>query len=64
MHVPKNEYRVVLVDTALEERLNALASKGFEVHQMTDQRVLLVRTTSTTESERQQSEKSIKNTVG
>lgn len=62
--MPKYEYRVVMSnDTTLEHRLNALASKGFEVQHMTDQRVLLVRTTSTTESERRQHEK-IQSSVG
>jgi len=50
--LPNHEYRVVTVDADLENRLNALASEGFEVSQMTDQRVILLRTTTTTESER------------
>ena len=52
--MPNHEYRVVTVDADLENRLNALASEGFEVSQMTEQRVILLRTTGTTESERTQ----------
>jgi hypothetical protein len=50
--VPNKEYRVVIVDTDLEQQLNALANEGFTVDQMTDRRVILVRITDTTESER------------
>ena len=52
--MPNHEYRVVTVEADLEDRLNALASEGFEVMQMTDRRVILLRTTTTTESERTQ----------
>ena len=59
--MPNYEYRVVMVDADLEQRLNALASEGFEVTHMTDQRVILLRTTATTESERTRRSKSITN---
>jgi hypothetical protein len=50
--VPNEEYRVVVVDTDLEQQLNALANEGFTVDQMTERRVILIRITDTTESER------------
>lgn len=59
--MPNYEYRVVVVDVDLEERLNALASEGFEVTHVTDQRVILLRTTATTESERTRRAKSVTN---
>lgn len=57
--MPKYEYRVVVVGADLEDRLNALAGDGFLVALMTDQRVVLLRTTSTTEFERTQRAQSV-----
>jgi len=57
------EYRVLMVDADLEDRLNALASDGFQVVEMTDQRVILLRTTATTESQRTQRAQAVTDTA-